>query len=344
MTAFVTLILKSISSLNCIALSRTQTTTTTTTTTKAPVTTAAPPGTTTKAPATTTKAPTTAATTAKPATTTTRKATRDCGRTRDDDSGSTRSLNNGTRIVNGMMDAILDAPWSVHLIVGAVGCSGTLIDKCTVLTAAHCVEGLSANDITANTECRFSQTGTKCVRKSFEKVIIHENFNFPNNDIALLKFTECVTFSERIRPACLPFALPADGSNFDPTPELFPSTVTEVFGWGRTETGAFSDSLKQAFVKTVADDQCAAFYDMPSLPPGIICADEVTGNTCQGDSGGFMGRRDSEVDNRYVQYGITIFGSPTGCTAGDPHGFTEVSDFKTWILAKLGVGSAVVPT
>lgn len=66
-----------------------------------------------------------------------------------------------------------------------------------------------------------------------EKVIIYPTYKEPNNydDIALIKLKEKITFSNNLRPACLPSLNASTGT---------PGSHLIATGWGRTGYGMFN--------------------------------------------------------------------------------------------------------
>lgn len=109
-------------------------------------------------------------------------------------------------------------------------CAGSLISERFVLSAAHCE---SSNRLSPSTvrlgehNLAISDRGAPEIDIPIEKFIPHEKYNreTKENDIAVVKMTQTVRFSTRIRPACLP----------DPAfPSQKPKAVAT--GWGDSQS------------------------------------------------------------------------------------------------------------
>lgn len=113
-----------------------------------------------------------------------------------------------------------------HSNNGKILCGGGIISNRFILTAAHCAEGQSPSTIYAVAGALHLDQGG--VKLDLDKVTYHEKWNSAgtlNSDVALLRTTEEIQFTETIQP----IALPTRDLQADETPVL-------LAGWGRTDT------------------------------------------------------------------------------------------------------------
>lgn len=231
----------------------------------------------------------------------------------------------GTAVSNGkypFVTALLDkrAPGSAY---DRQFCGGTLIDRDSVLTAAHCIEGSGAGasnlQITAGRTVLDSSQGQI---RNVSRVDVHPRYSYSSRsqayDVAVLTLKRPVQGVQTIKPA----KAPQDGFES-------PGRSLTVAGWGNTEAQPASGSgggqnypsrMREARVPVVSDSQARRSY--PSYASALSVAAGKTGkDSCQGDSGGPLF---AKTNNGPVQVGITSYGA--GCGApGYPGVYTEVN-------------------
>ena len=234
----------------------------------------------------------------------------------------------GTKVPNGKYEfvaALLDTNFG-GTTYDQQFCGGSLIDSDSVLTAAHCVEGMSASSLRV-TVGRTVLNSTQGKKRSVSEIFIHPNWNSSTHayDAAVLKLGKSVSGITRIK-------LATASQDFLETP----GREATVAGWGNTIAqpadgpspgSSFPNRMREAQVPIVSDTSAEQTYDAvfgPSgyIPPIQVAAGMEGKDTCQGDSGGPMFAKPGRV---YRQIGITSFG--IGCGAdGFPGVYAEVNN------------------
>ncbi|GLV36630.1 easter [Carabus blaptoides fortunei] len=279
-------------------------------------------------------------------------------------SGPTSNLLPGTdvcgvetihKIYGGEATELDEFPWMALLeyqkpVGRGFYCGGVLISSRYVLTAAHCVKGKDIPKTWSLVSVRLGEHNTEtdidCLDNGFggqecapapinipiEEQISHEDYVPTNsnqyNDIALLRLARDITFSDYIKPICLP------GNNY-------PLNSLYVAGWGKTESKSESNVKLKVTVPLVTQSQCNPIYSRASVSLGNsqICAGGQKGkDSCRGDSGGpLMTVASSRANGQPNWYavGVVSFGpSPCGMQ-GWPGVYTKVADYIPWIQRNL---------
>lgn len=172
------------------------------------------------------------------------------------------------------------------------------------------------------------------------KVARYPNYDAKDghNDLAILYLEHDVTFSDYVRPICLPLDEPLrtkDFTGYNPF----------VAGWGRTEEGGKpSNILQQLQLPVLENEVCRTKYSKigkliseKQFDQAVLCAGELDGgkDSCQGDSGGPL-MQPVSVDGvpNFYQIGIVSYG--IGCARPDVPGvYTRVQTFVDWIREKV---------
>ncbi|XP_049821476.1 trypsin beta-like isoform X3 [Aethina tumida] len=225
------------------------------------------------------------------------------------------------RIIGGNVSTVDQFPWQVSLqILGLHNCGGSIISEDTILTAAHCIDGLNILErIVAGSSLLSEPQVIVGIKESFT----HENYNYLDYDVGIIKLAEKLNFSETIQPVKLAEARPADGA---------PVTVS---GYGVTWEGSIftSNELRSVEVNIVNQEECNNDYaEYDGVTQRMICAAVPEGgkDACQGDSGGPLVNADREL------VGIVSWG--LGCAVqGYPGVYTSVADLREWIVEKAGL-------
>ncbi|CAH1173515.1 unnamed protein product [Phaedon cochleariae] len=260
-----------------------------------------------------------------------------------------RQTANSDKIIGGIAVDPGDYPWMALLEYSSnngrrFGCGGTLINRRYVLTAAHCVDRrvlqsrrmqlyrvlLGEYDTRNVTDCIYTPSGANCadppIYFGIESVFQHERFDNVNGveDIALIRLNSDVTFTDYIKPICLPTG--------DFNIKLNDSLT--VVGWGRTSsTDRPSPVLMKARLPHVPKSACDR-YGSTALSSAQLCAGLGNGvDTCTGDSGGpMMVERVRDFELVAYQVGVVSYGYATGDGCGNaPSVNTYVPHYVDWI-------------
>ena len=165
-------------------------------------------------------------------------------------------------IING---SAASYPWTVFLYnygdTDNSFCGGILISDLEILTAAHCVNGRTIDEVIVivgsdNVEAEVRKFNWRFLfkielhplyYKSMKKAFKH------SSDVAILTLEKRLVLSSEINPICLPSLQESD--------ESFEGKSAIVAGWGKTETGETSKrQLMHVEVPIISNDQCLTFY------------------------------------------------------------------------------------
>merc|ERR1712200_219411 len=237
---------------------------------------------------------------------------------------SSPHLSNG-RIVGGSNTEVGEFPWqvSVRNFLGGIShfCGGTVIDPSWILTAAHCLDGLTPiqYEIVAGIHNVHIPSIHEQIRR-VDKGFMHPDYNWDDKefDIGLIKLNSPLHITDFVQSINLTRSdVPA-------------GTICTATGWGITvEDGTFlAETLQKVDVPVVSDDDCFKIYAY-LMRDDMLCAGEEGKDSCSGDSGGPLVC--STAEDGLSVAGVTSWGQGCG-RRGKPGVYTEVSYFRDWIL------------
>ncbi|KAM7398564.1 hypothetical protein PAMA_006458 [Pampus argenteus] len=234
-----------------------------------------------------------------------------------------------TRIVGGT-EAVKGAwPWQVSLqILSQHICGGSIISSYWIVSAAHCFEKYSLPEVwkVHSGDVSLYQMSYE-YGKTVRTIISHEKYDrvTKSNDIALLKLKTPLTFTQTVKPVCLP----------NIAVDLSAGQKAWITGWGALRSsGPTPDKLNQAEVTIYSRETC----NSPTILNGeitetMICAGKLQGgvDSCQGDSGGPLVVKKANV---WWLAGDTSWGY--GCALRNKPGvYGNVTYFIDWIYEQM---------
>ncbi|XP_053669195.1 CLIP domain-containing serine protease B4-like [Anopheles marshallii] len=245
------------------------------------------------------------------------------------------------RVLGGQPTHVDEFPWTALIEFqkpdGSFGflCGGSLVNERYVVTAAHCIHKdvvyrvrLGEWDLSSANDCQDGFCSDVPIDLDVEKIIVHSNYDPKDhsykNDIALIRFTRSVQYSDTVRPICLPLSASLRNRDHVGRPSY-------AVGWGKTENGTASKMKLKVEMNVTSSQECARAYQRGGilLKTTHMCAGGVRGkDTCSGDSGGPLMR---QIAGAWYLIGVVSFGLNKCGTAGEPGVYTNVAEYVDWI-------------
>jgi len=220
-------------------------------------------------------------------------------------------------------------------------CGGTIVNKRFVVTAAHCWEPEETDlwvIVGEHNVCDGVNEGGKRVK--VKKITSHPDYDkgSKNNDIAVLELVEDLTFTDKVKPACLPSSADKDYSG----------SASTISGWGGTIGYEGTDqpvqpkqcAMKESIVKLLAssEDKCRDELEsdgsiLEEQAKMKLCAWAKGTDTCQGDSGGPLAVPEN---GKYTLVGVVSYGM--GCASSSPGIYARVQNYLPWIKSLVASG------
>ncbi|XP_017038771.1 trypsin theta [Drosophila ficusphila] len=224
------------------------------------------------------------------------------------------------RIVGGEDTTIRAHPYQVSLQTkkGSHFCGGSILDKDTILTAAHCLVGRKVSKVFVRLGSTIYNSGGRVV--AVRALTYNENYNSKTMeyDVGILKLAEEVEETEDIRYVELAEKTPPTG------------TTAVVTGWGSKcyfWCMTLPTILQEVYVDIVDWQTCASteYKYGEIIYDSMVCAYEKKKDACQGDSGGPL------VVDGNTQVGIVSWGY--ACASNLlPGVYADVPALRKWIL------------
>ncbi|XP_046490004.1 uncharacterized protein [Neodiprion pinetum] len=202
--------------------------------------------------------------------------------------GRAASGSRSARVVGGVDAVPREFPWIVSITrKGGHFCGGTIIDSRHILTAGHCLCSGSSKIPARQLRVSLGEYNLRgpenppARQEGVARVLIHPGHKCGGyvDDIALLELTGPISWSDSVRPACLPWASgEAEYSAFEGE-----TAIAAGWGWLGEDTSRHkrADILQKVGVRVVKNDVCREWYASQGkktrVEPQQMCAGREEG-------------------------------------------------------------------
>jgi len=189
---------------------------------------------------------------------------------------------NDSYIVGGTDAVAGNDPWQVSLRRTSHSCGASIISETYIVTAGHCISGVSAASLSVRYNTMTHASGGTIVQLS--RVILHPQYDSweLDYDAGILETATPLTLGTQLANKVTLAALGSDPAT---------GVVHRVTGWGTLSSGgSLPPNLKTVDVPVVSRAACDQAYGSAgySVTPQMFCLGVPEGgkDACQGDSGG----------------------------------------------------------
>ena len=274
--------------------------------------------------------------------------------------------------------SITDYPWIVALIrptssnTSSIHCSGSILNKRWILTAAHCLDDLDDNatskfQIKVGTDDWGDQeedyfTDSYEQDHKIDHFVVHPNYSSSTHyfDIALIETQDDISFDEGVQPICLPSTPTLDPDNrknhkvevagfgfsskenqglctdYDNT--KLRATTLSIYGYKFCNDSIGPDNLGSLKAEKVKEVLPMGFQ------PNIICAgsEKKWNKICKGDSGAPLFTFEPTLQGGYFEQVAVAGGEVRDIQLGF---YSRLDDFEVlnWIN-EVAFGEALITT
>ncbi|KAF3703637.1 Chymotrypsin-like elastase family member 2A [Channa argus] len=207
-------------------------------------------------------------------------------------------------------------------------CGGTIIDSSFIMTAAHCILSMQANQyrVVVGEYNLYKYEGSEQFIR-VQQIIVHPGWTgdlAKGNDIALLRLSSPVLNNGYVEVANVPYPN-----------EMLPHGFTcYITGWGLIDFGVtVPDILQVAPINVVEHSVCSQpnWWGSIALKTMVCAGGDGIVSGCQGDSGGPL---NCYTGGAWRVHGVVSYGPAGMCNqVTKPTVFTRVSFFEDWIYS-----------